>query len=157
MLVEIESLLPGHDFSTILTRSTFEEINMKIFEKTLDHISYALKDADLERKDIDDIVLVGGSSKIPKIQQLLRKYFKGKEINKSMNPDESIASILKGDQELENHLLMDITPLTLGIGVKGGLFSKIINRNKPIQAIAEEEFSTTEDNQSEVEIQVFQG
>ena len=125
MLVEIESLLPGHDFSTILTRSTFEEINMKIFEKTLDHISYALNDADLERKDIDDIVLVGGSSKIPKIQQLLRKYFKGKEINKSMNPDESIAvgaaiqaSILKGDQEFENHLLMDITPLTLGIGVK---------------------------------------
>ena len=157
MLVEIESLLPGHDFSTILTRSTFEEINMKIFEKTLDHISYALIDADLKKKDIDDIVLVGGSSKIPKIQQLLRKYFKGKEINKSMNPDESIASILKGDQELENHLLMDITPLTLGIGVKGGLFSKIINRNKPIQAIAEEEFSTTEDNQSEVEIQVFQG
>ena len=103
MLVEIESLLPGHDFSTTLTRSTFEEINMKIFEKTLDHISYALNDADLERKDIDDIVLVGGSSKIPKIQQLLRKYFKGKEINKSMNPDESIASILKGDQELENH------------------------------------------------------
>ena len=166
VLVEVESLLPGQDFSTTLTRSTFEKLNMKLFQKTLDHISHAIDDADLEKKDIDEIVLVGGSTKIPKIQELLKEYFNGRDINRSMNPDESIAvgaaiqaSVLSGHQDFgdQDLLLLDVTPLTLGIATKGGVFSKIIHRNTAIPTIAEEGFSTTEDNQDTVDIRVFQG
>ena len=136
VLVEIESLLPGQDFSTTLSRSTFEKLNMKLFQKTLDYITRALDDADLEKKDIDEIVLVGGSSKIPKIQELLKEYFNGRKINRSMNPDESIAvgaaiqaGVLSGHQDVQDVVLLDVTPLTLGIESKGGIFSKIIQRN----------------------------
>jgi len=162
--VEIESLLPGQDFSTTLSRSTFERLNMKLFQKTLNHITQALDDADLEKKDIDEIILVGGSSKIPKIQELLKKYFDGKEINRSMNPDESIAvgaaiqaSILSGHQDFKDLLLMDVTPLSLGIEVKGGIFSRMIEKNTAIPTLKKEKFSTTTDNQQSVDIQVFQG
>ena len=162
--VEIESLLPGQDFSTTLSRSTFERLNMKLFQKTLNHITQALDDADLEKKDIDEIILVGGSSKIPKIQELLKKYFDGKEINRSMNPDESIAvgaaiqaSILSGHQDFKDLLLMDVTPLSLGIEVKGGIFRRMIAKNTAIPILKKEKISTTTDNQQSVDIHVFQG
>eukprot|EP00092_Neocalanus_flemingeri_P032673 GFUD01035538.1.p1 GENE.GFUD01035538.1~~GFUD01035538.1.p1 ORF type:complete len:653 (+),score=177.79 GFUD01035538.1:72-2030(+) len=164
VVVEIESLLPGKDFTTTLLRSTFEKLNMKLFQKTMDHISHALDDADLEKKDIDEIVLVGGSSKIPKIQALLKTYFNGRDINRSLNPDESIAvgaaiqiNIMTGQQDFGDLVLLDVTPLTLGIETKGGLFTKIIRRNTAIPTIAEQDFSTTVDNQASVDVRVFQG
>ena len=164
VLVEIESLLPGQDFSTTLSRSTFEKLNMKLFQKTLGYITQAIDDADLEKKDIDEIVLVGGSSKIPKIQELLKEYFNGRKINRSMNPDESIAvgaaiqaGVLSGHQDVQDVVLLDVTPLTLGIESKGGIFSKIIQRNTAIPIILEDTFTTVKDNQDAVDVNVFQG
>ena len=162
--VEIDSLLPGIEFQTTLSRSTFERLNLKLFKKTLDYVTQALNDSDLDKQEIDEVVLVGGSSKIPKIQKLLKEYFNGREIKRSINPDESVAvgaaiqaGILSGQQDFEELLLLDVTPISLGVETKGGIFNKIVAKNTPIPVVAEEKFSTVQDNQDSVDILVYQG
>jgi len=162
--VEIDSLLPGIEFQTTLSRSTFERLNLKLFKKTLDYVTQALNDSDLDKQEIDEVVLVGGSSKIPKIQKLLKEYFDGREIKRSINPDESVAvgaaiqaGILSGQQDVEELLLLDVTPISLGVETKGGIFNKIVAKNTQIPVVAEEKFSTVQDNQDSVDILVYQG
>jgi heat shock protein 5 len=137
-----------------------------LFKKTLKPLTQVLKDANLEKKDIDEIVLVGGSTRIPKVQEILKKYFNGKEPNKSINPDEAVAygaavqgGILSGEgsDATKDVLLLDVTPLSLGIGVQGGGFAKIIERNSVIPTKKAQVFSTVQNNQHTVNIEVYQG
>ena len=136
--LEIESFENGNDFSETLTRAKFEELNMDLFRKTMKPVEQVLKDANLKKEDIDEIVLVGGSTRIPKVQQLLKEYF-GKEPSKGINPDEAVAygaavqgGILAGDESLGDVVLVDVNALTLGIETTGGVMTKIIPRNTVI-------------------------
>lgn len=164
--VEIESLLNGEDLSETLTRAKFEELNLDLFKKTLKPLARVLKDADLAKNDIDEIVLVGGSTRIPKVQELLKKFFGGKEPNTGINPDEAVAygaavqgGILSGEggDDVKDLLLLDVTPLSLGIAVQGGGFAKIIERNSVIPTKKAQVFSTVQNNQHTVNIEVYQG
>ena len=137
-LIEIEAFENGNDFSETLTRAKFEELNMDLFRKTMKPVEQVLKDANLKKEDIDEIVLVGGSTRIPKVQQLLKEYF-GKEPSKGINPDEAVAygaavqgGILAGDESLGDVVLVDVNALTLGIETTGGVMTKIIPRNTVI-------------------------
>ncbi|XP_067261710.1 endoplasmic reticulum chaperone BiP-like [Chanodichthys erythropterus] len=162
--IEIESFFEGEDFSETLTRAKFEELNMDLFRSTMKQVQKALKDANLERSDIDEIILVGSSTRIPKIQQLVKELFNGKELSKGINPKEAVtygaavqAGVLSGEEGTECLVLLDVCPFTLGVEINGGEMRKFISRNTAVPIEKSQPFTTSSDYQSTVTIKVYEG
>lgn len=164
--LDIEDLVPGYDFTDTLTRAKFEELNDDLFKKTLKPVQRVMEDAMLDISEVDQIILVGGSTRIPKVQQLIKEFFNGKEPNKGINPDESVAvgaaiqgSILSGEggEAVQDLMLLDVTPLSLGTDADGGLMAVLIKRGTTIPTESSMDFHTVEDNQRKMTIDVFEG
>eukprot|EP00934_Nitzschia_sp_Nitz4_P000513 Nitzschia sp. Nitz4//scaffold275_size25065//10967//12990//NITZ4_008333-RA/size25065-snap-gene-0.1-mRNA-1//-1//CDS//3329545300//513//frame0 len=167
-MIELDSLVDGKDFSSKITRARFESLCMDLFKKTLEPVENVLSDAGVSKDEIDDIVLVGGSTRIPKVQALLSEFFEGKQLNQTINPDEAVAygaaaqaAILSGGAEESNQLaevlLSDVCPMSFGVELVGGMMSVIIERNTSVPAEKSNPYSTVVDNQTEIRVKVYEG
>jgi L1 cell adhesion molecule like protein len=163
--IDIDALYEGIDFQILVTRAKFEQLNMDLFEKCLAIVNICFTDAKMDKKSIDDVVLVGGSSRIPKVQQLLQEFFEGKDLYSSINPDEAVAygaavqaALLCEDiKNVPNLVLQDVTPLSLGISLTGDIHGVVIPKNSAIPIMKTKEYLTIKDNQSSVSIKVYEG